>query len=591
MKIIKLKENSINPISWNYLADYLVSLGISSNNIDSFILGPKDEDKDNPLDLDNMEIAISAMHDAILHNKKFFIQVDSDVDGNTSAAIFYNYFKTRYENLDIIWRLQEGKEHGIINSTVPEDREIIIIPDAGSMQLEEQEELSKNGKTVIILDHHTVLEQKQFNNVILVNNQSSAKFNNKFLSGAGIVLMFIEAYDEKYYDGELWSKYMDLAALGIIADMMNTCTLGNNYIIEKGLSCIRNKMFQELLQMQSYSISNIANPSKIDIAFYIAPIINGLIRSGLAEEKEVFFKALIDSNNTEIFTTTSRGITRHENIYQYAARIAKNAKSRQDAVKKRGAEFLNNKIKTKQLDRNKILVVTIDNDELNKVNQNMTGLTAMELCKTYNKPTLVLREHDEKDGTKIYSGSGRSKDFHGMNGFLNFILDSQLDIMAEGHQLAFGTSFTEKGLKDFIEYSNDKLSSVDFNNETVEVDYWFKDTVNSRILRDFAKNIRIYGNGIPQPKFAFTFNLDAKDLFIMGKDKSSMKITLGDISLVMFKAPKVIRDIQTQNNCKITCIGRSQINSFNGLESVQVIIDDIQVDKREDTLFSALDLI
>ena len=118
---------------------------------------------------------------------------------------------------------------------------------------------------------------------------------------------------KKYFDGSKHSFYLDLAALGIVSDMMDTRTLGNNYIIQKGLKQINNKMFQELLIKRAYNIQDVAAPTKIDIAFYIAPIINGLIRSGSQEEKELLFSAMLDNNNRELIEEEYRGKKAYRN--------------------------------------------------------------------------------------------------------------------------------------------------------------------------------------------------------------------------------------------------------------------------------------
>ena len=577
MKTIILKENKINIASEHFLADYLISLGISPEKTNSFIYGPQEIDKDNPYDLDNMELALITLYDKIKSGASIFIQVDSDVDGFTSSAIFYSYFKERYPNLDITWRLQSGKEHGVFVDTIPEKCEVIIIPDAGSMQMKEQEQLKNAGKTVIILDHHSVTNYKTIENVVLVNNQSSKRFTNKYLSGAGVVYLFIEAYDKKYFDGSKHSFYLDLAALGIVSDMMDTRTLGNNYIIQKGLKQINNKMFQELLIKRAYSIQDVAAPTKIDIAFYIAPIINGLIRSGSQEEKELLFSAMLDNNNRELIEEEYRGKKRIETIYEKAARIASNAKSRQDAAKKRSSAFLAQKIQSEGLDSNQIIVVKLENNESSKVSANITGLSAMDLVKTYNKPALVLRE-TQIDGKTLFCGSGRSKDFNNLKSFLGFIRESNKAEYAEGHGNAFGAWFTEEGLKDFIQYTNEKLVNADFNNEIIEIDYWFNDYINTKMLEEFGAGKHLYGAGIPQPKFAFTFDLNPSNLKSMGKNGNTMKITHSGIDFIMFNAEKPLRQLKNLPMAKITIIGRSQINEYMGRSNVQVIIDDIDYD-------------
>ncbi|NCA80629.1 MAG: thioether cross-link-forming SCIFF peptide maturase, partial [Sphingobacteriia bacterium] len=53
------------------------------------------------------------------------------------------------------------------------------------------------------------------------------------------------------------------------------------------------------------------------------------------------------------------------------------------------------------LNDNKIILIRLEEKELSKVNQNITGLAAMEIVKKYNKPALILR-YKEEDGKKMY---------------------------------------------------------------------------------------------------------------------------------------------------------------------------------------------
>ena len=577
MKKIELKNNNISTNTFNFLAEYLINLGIKPENVDSFTKGPKAEDEDNPWDLKNMVNGLELIKMAAEKGEKVFLQVDSDVDGFTSSAIFYSYFKRRYPELEIVWRLHEGKEHGVLLDTIPTDCDIIIIPDAGSMQLEEQLKLNEQGKKVLILDHHTVTETLTLENVVVINNQTSPNFKNKSLSGAGVVYMFIKAYDKTYFtDNLIYEQFLDLAALGIISDAMDTRTLGNNYIIQKGLLCIRNKMFQELLQRQEYSIGDISAPTKIDIAFYIAPLINGLIRSGTQDEKELLFSAMLDNQNADFFESESRGNQRIETLYQQAARIAANAKSRQDAAKKRASTALNQKITKEGLDNNQIIAIALNKIEGASISPTLTGLIAMDLVKTFNKPVLVLREIIE-DGITYYRGSGRSKDFDGLKSLLGFIRESKLADYAEGHGNAFGASFTAEGLENFIKYANETLKDVDFNNETIEVDYWFKDHVNTTMLREFAEGHRLYGTGIPQPKFAFSMTVHKDQVKLMGKG-TSLNLYYGSVGFVLFKtAAKYMPQFTANEYSRVNIVGRSQINTFMGRDSVQVIIDELEI--------------
>lgn len=55
---------------------------------------------------------------------KVFIQVDSDCDGYTSAAVLMNYLNFHFPYFvqnNIIYRMHEGKQHGLILDTIPFD--------------------------------------------------------------------------------------------------------------------------------------------------------------------------------------------------------------------------------------------------------------------------------------------------------------------------------------------------------------------------------------------------------------------------------------------------------------------------------------
>ena len=135
MKQIKLKVNHLKPHSnISYITQYLNNLGITS--VSSFINQPQDNDALDPFKLINMRNAVKVAYEILNKNSKIFIQVDSDVDGWSSASILINYIKRRFPFTRIIWKLHAGKEHGINLDTIPNDVNLLFIPDAGSNQFQ-----------------------------------------------------------------------------------------------------------------------------------------------------------------------------------------------------------------------------------------------------------------------------------------------------------------------------------------------------------------------------------------------------------------------------------------------------------------------
>lgn len=564
----------------SYIEQYLLSLGISKKDLISFIDRPRDSDLDNPRDLLNIEKAVKTAWTMMTNGIKSWVVVDSDTDGYTSASILINYLRRRFPQNEIGYSLHPGKEHGIVIEDIPLDADLIFVPDAGSNNYEEQKHFCELGKEVIILDHHDV-DNYEDTGAILVNNQFSSDFHNKNMSGAGIVLMFIMMMDEMYYPSqEIYKDYFDLAAVGIIADAMNMTALGNNYLAFYGLRNIRNKLIHEIAIKQSRGIKNPNSLTKIDVAFYIAPIINGVIRGGEMEDKMAVFKAMSTEDSTEDIVTTWRGVERHETLYEYAARLAANAKSRQDSQKKKAFEWLCGKIREEGRDKDNLIIVPLNTTESKKVNPNFTGLIAMELVKEFNRPSLVLRETDF-EGKHMFGGSGRNGNFYGLPDLKTFLHQAGV-YYAEGHANAMGVFLLPEEVDKLKEYANTKLNPLAF--ETVyEVDYIFKDKfdIDYEMLFQMASYDELWGNSIPQPKFAFTIDYGKTDIMIMGKDHSSVKIRCGQIDFVSFKNAALAEKLVEVSNGTATIVGRPQINEWNGNVNVQIMIDDIKIEPRE----------
>lgn len=575
-----LKANPIKRGAFNYLVDYLQTLGIEK--VSSFLSAPGKEDLQEPIKLENIDKLVDELKYGFDNNQNFFLQVDSDADGITSSAIFYNYFKELYPEAKIEWRVHNGKEHGVIYNTVPVYTDIVIIPDAGSNQVNEQYDLVQDGRKVLIMDHHHVDDFYEHKDVIIVNNQTSPEYKNKHLSGAGVVYKVIQHFSEKYHDGKFHETFMDLAALGIVSDMMDTRDLDNNYLIFHGLSNIKNKMFQAILNKQSYSVTSTTNPNKIDIAFYVTPLINAVIRAGSIEENEMLFEGFINPGSTAIIERVWRGETLKEDYYTNIARIASNIRGKQNRQKEKAMAFLDERIMANKLHENAILIVTTSKDDAVTVPKTMTGLVAMELVKKYRKPVLVLRPRTIKKKLH-YFGSGRANKTKGFESFRDALNKSEIVVFAQGHDMAFGTGVAADKKQDLIDYLNLHYGHINFGSSNVEVDYIFENgDLDVKMLKDFAEHVEIYGNGIAQPKFVFKMLLSKDNLAVIGAKRNTVRINYKGISFIKFRAAELAEEIDNMSGlAEVTLIGRSQINEFMGKRSVQIIIDNIKFEEKK----------
>ena len=119
-----------------------------------------------------------------------------------------------------------------------------------------------------------------------------------------------------------------------------------------------------------------------------------MIRIGSDEDKELVFRAMI--GDYEEFDYKKRGQTEtiKENIFDRAARISKNAKSRQDNSRKSGiAKII--EVLGEQNPENKVVVA----DVTTILDEGLTGVVAIKVAEHFNKPFILLKEMKTDDNT------------------------------------------------------------------------------------------------------------------------------------------------------------------------------------------------
>ena len=142
--------------------------------------------------------------------------------------------------------------------------------------------------------------------------------------------------------------------------MMNMTSPENAYIFSQGLSNIVNPGLKALVKKQEFSIKNTEHLTPVDVSFYIAPLINAIIRVGTEAEKEILFKSFVDGN--KIVPSTKRGHKAGDTeiLAEQNARNCANARNRQNRDKEKAIDLLKIQIMNDCLDDNKILILNAD---------------------------------------------------------------------------------------------------------------------------------------------------------------------------------------------------------------------------------------
>jgi single-stranded-DNA-specific exonuclease len=519
----------------------------------------------------NIDKAVNCLLNHIKNNNKIFVQVDSDSDGYCSAAILINYLNSVLPNVDLCWHLHKGKQHGVVIEDIPDDIDLIIIPDAGSNQFEEHKKLQEKGIDVIVLDHHEC--EKESESAIVVNNQLSPQYPNKNFSGAGITYKFCKAIDEHLGINKA-DYFLDLVAVGNIADMMDMRELETRYYVLKGLENINNSFIKALLKQQEYSINGEINIT--NIAFYIVPLINAAIRVGDEEDKINMMKSFLESN--EMVYYKKKDI--NESIQTATARRLYNLKNKQNRLRDKGVELIEKRIEEKGLLSNKILIVNVT--EI--LDKNLTGLVANQISRKYKRPVLLIRQ---KDNSTIFGGSARGYEKGVLKDFKQFLQDIDKFIFCEGHKNAFGFEIEAEKLIEVNNIINDLLKDVEIDVDEYEVDFIIPlEKFNSQIIYDIHKLKDIWGNNIEEPLMALTnVTVNKEDIQLLGKNKNTFKFKCRDIDFIKFNYNEETFNEVFNGECFVMeVVGRCSVNQWDGKEIPQFIIEDfnlLEVKKKE----------
>lgn len=496
---------------------------------------------------DHIQEGIDLLMKHINNKNKILLIVDSDVDGLTSSAIFYNYLKEIYPDIDIKYKLHTGKQHGLSEDIIiNNDIELVIIPDASSNDFKQHKELQNRGIDVLVIDHH-LCDEGYSPYAVVINNQLSKNVTNKNLSGAGVVYKFLKALDDYLFESKA-DNYLDLVALGNIADVMDLHEKETRYFVYEGIKNVSNLFIKALIENNSYDLEGKYNIDKI--GWTIAPKLNGTIRSGTAIEKVNMFKAFISNNYNFCLET---------------AKKCKNAKARQDREVKKTMNELLNVIEI--LDTDRCLMIKVDD----KLNKNHIGLVAGKLADKFGLPTLIYRDWN-KD---LIGGSGRGIE-NISNDFRQDLLNSELITMAQGHESAFGFSLNKNKVDELKKHldelykdkvvTNNKEYKVDFNLDINELEIDF--------VNEVAQLENEWGNKIDAPLIHIS-NIKLESDSVQVKAKTNIVFYSNYIKFIKKFATNILKEELIGNELHIDIIGKITMDNYT--KNGQVEIVDIEI--------------
>lgn len=542
------------------------------------------------LDENKMKKAVDLLSNQVNDDKPILFIVDADCDGFTSSAILINYLYKLYPEYTkkrVFWIQHLGKQHGfndIIERYSPQElikkygeNLLIIALDGGSNDRAAHKQLSDNNIKVLVLDHHEVDCDSED---ALVINVQLCDYPNKALTGAGVGWQFCRAYDDiKNEDFSVSDSLIDLCALGNIGDMASQKEFEIRAIVNEGLKEIRNPFFYSMAKKNDYSISKMNGINYYSVAFYVVPFINAVVRSGTDQEKEIVFKSMLQMCAFDMVNSSKRGQKSQKTLlYEEAITVAERVKRRQTKAQDEGLKILESKIKKDNLLDNAMLILTCGEGEIAK---SILGLVANKFQAKYQRPTLVLEKHEE-DGKIIFRGSGRNYSKCPLQNMREICLQTEDVIMAQGHQSSFGIAIEQDKINSFIDKTNKYYEEIDMS-PTYWVDYiWKEKELNEDTILDIAA-ANFYGQDVPESLIAVVdIPLNENNVTLMGVQKGhpTIKVQLGNVSLIKFKSSEEEYEKFIQPNSYLTAICKCSKNEWMGKVSAQLLVEDYELENK-----------
>ncbi len=518
----------------------------------------------------NMDKAVELYDKHNNEDANVVLVVDCDMDGYTSAASLLDYTKNNTK-MTILPILHTGKQHGLSKEMMENliklnnERQIdlVILPDAGTSDIDEQKQLKGLGIDVLVLDHH---ESDKYNEeyATVVNIQFSPDYDNKQLSGVGVVYKFLQALDDKY-DIHQADKYLDLVAMGMIGDSMSVKNLETRRLINKGLASVKNELLEELAKKFTNGVEGLTANS---FSFKAAPKLNATIRIGTQEQKLDFLKALM--NVEEQHKYQGRKGIKKETLAQKVVREATNAHARQATMKKKFLQIAIDKIEQYELYNNRVIIVTVPQ---NPDCQKLSGVLAADIMKKYKRPCLLLHLNS---GTNSYTGSARSDDKFIKN-TKDFLNSTGLFVHCSGHQSALGVELNKEVSFESVSKQINELLKDEPLYTDVSVDFELdKSQVTRKLIQEVQNYEKYWGKDVDAVSFGIsnvTVNVDEIEASSKG---TMMKFYDGDIQYMKFPSDDNIMQ-HVGKTLTLDVIGTVSVSKYYGNTDYQVTINDYEI--------------
>ena len=269
------------------VAHAMVNRGIDSLDLAHPFLEPSLDDLHDPFELKDLDRAVARIRAAIERDESILVHGDYDVDGMTSTFLLLSVLRDLGARVEyrIPHRTRDG--YGLSSSGVEHaqrrGQRLIVTVDSGITAHESVEQAREAGIDVVITDHHEPPEVLPKAFAVVNPHRPDCPSSFKSLAGVGVAFKLAEALLRGRGGLERAKEYLDVVALGTIADVVPL--VGENRVLARygleQLSRTSRLGLQALIENSGLSGKRISGGQ---VAFLLAPRLNAAGRMGNAEQ-------------------------------------------------------------------------------------------------------------------------------------------------------------------------------------------------------------------------------------------------------------------------------------------------------------------
>ena len=514
--------------------------------------------------------AANVVASTIVNRQKIIIVGDFDADGATSTALMVHCLRACEADVDYLvpnrFEFGYGLTPEIVAVAAKMQPALIVTVDNGISSVDGVGAANALGIKTVITDHHLPGDVVPAATAIVNPNQTGCAFPSKALAGVGVSFYLLSAvrkvlrqkswFEQKQLSEPLLADYLDLVALGTIADVV-PFDKNNRVLVNEGIRRMRaGKVRPGIRALLAVSGTNFKKLISRDIAFGVAPRLNA---AGRLEDMSIGIECLLSETDAGAVV-----------LAEQLDGINKARRSIEDEMKDQAIEIVKAAVASNsESTKTEKYGVCLYNASWH---QGVVGIIASRIKDRVHRPTIAFAKVSD---TEI-KGSARS--IHGLHirDALDAIATANPGLIDKfgGHAMAAGLSLPLAKFAEFAALFDAEarkgLSKGDLEQQVVS-DGELGGKFNLATARKIAEAAP-WGQGFPEPVFDGEFEII--DQRILGSRHLKLRLLKDDelIDAIAFNHNRLIEERIKRMAYRI------DINEYRGLEKVQLIIEAVDLD-------------